>query len=162
MVDGFIKITVFSKQLHTLAKPPNLTCMGQFNVTQIKYEGDVKAQTVVGQHGHTTNIVPKVEKQDETTARIFISTNFEHTANGEVLYYIRVNSLFTLFNIDLKNLDREKLLLTSMIIKSFSHLQGIIAAKYQEQKIPSGVPFDPDYRPFIETIQRQFLSVFRK
>jgi hypothetical protein len=77
--------------------------MANFSVTHIHCEGEVDISDNFGmQQFPLSKVDGKVEKQDENTARVLVTSEYQLVVNGNALFTIKSITTYTISNIDLK------------------------------------------------------------
>lgn len=120
--------------------------MQYFKVQSITQFGRLEKMEEMGVHQQLVKMKPtKLDYQAPNDHLFTVIAEYEHFINGAIKSKLEITTVYLLGGLDKSNMEREYKFLTTLIIKSFSFLQAILAIKAQEINQHINIPDDPDY-----------------
>lgn len=124
--------------------------MPYFNILSITVDGDIADPMVMGQHSTTFDVSKVGMEKHGDDAHYFAELDYEHHANGQFLFRIKVATKWLIVKPKQDELEKAKQFVRHLLIRSISHFNGVLDTKMKERGWMMRLPDDPDLRRAIE------------
>lgn len=115
-----------------------------FNVFEINYDGQIPiAPDFMGANSTKWDIIPVAEKKGNDDIHFRVYVHYEHFTNDKKQFEFNATTTYLVNGLNKNDIDRELLFMRTLTIRSISHLQGILASKFQDKGTHFRVPDDP-------------------
>ena len=137
--------------------------MTYFNVQSITYIGELP-ETAEGLGGHENQVGTNCKgfkKQEPKDLFVTIDADYEHYINKKFVFKFQVTTIYLVVGFDKNQFDKELQFMRFLLIKSFAHLQAILAAKFQDKGEHMFIPDEPDYSSSHEAMRKLLWELYK-